>query len=72
MGCESVSVLIVLPAVFGFDRNFFSVLEDFFYGFAVSNRPQCPPPVWTVIPSVQCNSIKGAKTILVLHAQCRH
>ena len=24
-------------------KEFFSVLDDFFYGFAVPNRPQCPP-----------------------------
>ena len=31
--------------VFGFDQIFFgfSVLDYLFYGFAVSNRPQCPP-----------------------------
>ena len=36
----------VLHTVFGFDRIFsgFSVLDDFFYGFAVSNRSQCHPP----------------------------
>ena len=30
--------------VFGFDQIFFgfSVLDYLFYGFAVSNRPQCP------------------------------
>ena len=47
MGCENVSVLTVLHAVSGFDRIFFfgfSVLDDFFYGFAVSNGPQCHPP----------------------------
>ena len=37
-----MSVSTVLHAVFGFDRIFFSVLNDF-YGFVVSNRPQCPP-----------------------------
>ena len=33
--------------VFGFDRIFvgFSVLDDSFYSFAVSNGPQCPPPL---------------------------
>ena len=37
--------MTVLHAVFGFDGIFFgfSVLDDFFYGFAVPNRPQCPP-----------------------------
>ena len=34
-------------AVFGFDRIFFRFFGSwwfFFYGFAVSNKPQCPPP----------------------------
>ena len=29
---------------FRFGSNFFAVLNDFVYGFAVSYRPQCPPP----------------------------
>ena len=29
---------------FWFDSIFFAVLDDFSYGFAVSNRPQSPPP----------------------------
>ena len=29
---------------FKFDSIFFAVLDDFSYGFAVSNRPQSPPP----------------------------
>ena len=29
---------------FQFWPNFFAVLDDFFFGFAVSNTPQCPPP----------------------------
>ena len=33
---------------FRFWPNFFAVLDDFFFGFAVSNTPQCPPPsvIW--------------------------
>ena len=46
--------MTVLHAVFGFDGIFFgfSVLDDFFYGFAVSNRPQCPPRSLLNIKSV--------------------
>ena len=37
--------MTVLHAIFNSDLILldFSVLDDFFYGFAVSNRPQCPP-----------------------------
>ena len=37
--------MTVLHAIFNSDLIFldFSVLDDFFYGFSVSNRPQCPP-----------------------------
>ena len=28
---------------FRFWPNFFAVLDDFFFGFAVSNTPHCPP-----------------------------
>ena len=40
-----MSIVTVLHAIFNSDLIFFrfSVLDDFFYGFAVSNRPQCPP-----------------------------
>ena len=39
-------VSAVLYAVFGFDRIFCGLraLDVFFYGFAVSKRPQCPLP----------------------------
>ena len=52
MGCENWSVLTVLHAVYGFDRIFFgfSFLDDLFYDFAVSNRPQCPPFVSQLFP----------------------
>ena len=35
--------------VFGFRfwPNFLAVLDDFFFGFAFSNIPQCPPQKWT-------------------------
>ena len=36
--------MTVLHAVFGLIQFFFAVLDDFSYGFAVSNRPQSPPP----------------------------
>jgi len=34
--------------VFAFGRIFggFAVLDDFFFGFAVSNIPQCTPRYW--------------------------
>ena len=43
-GCENVSVVTVLYAVFGFDRICFRFFGFgwFFYGFAFSNRPRCP------------------------------
>ena len=51
LGCENLSVLTILQAVFGFDRFYFcfcflflAVLDYFFYGFAVSNKPQCLSP----------------------------
>ena len=39
MGCENVSVLTVLHRF-----SVFRFWMIFFYGFAVSNGPQCPPP----------------------------
>ena len=47
--------MTVLHAVFGFDGIFFgfSVLDDFFYGFAVPNRPNAPPQLGSVM-SIAC------------------
>ena len=67
MGCENVSVLTVLHAVSGFDRIFFfgfSVLDDFFYGFAVSNGPQCPPPPLKIVSSVSYENILIDSTLM--------
>ena len=37
--------ILRVSEVFGFGQIFggFAVLDDFFFGFAVSNIPQCPP-----------------------------
>ena len=64
MGCENVSILTVLHAVSGFDRIFFfgfSVLDDFFYGFAVSNGP--PPPL-KIASSVSYENILIDSTLM--------
>lgn len=63
MGCENVSVFTVLHAVSGFDRFFFSVFDDFFYGFAVSNGPQCPPPL-KIVSSVSYENILIDSTLM--------
>ena len=48
LGCENLSVLTILQAVLTdfifFCFVFFAVLDYFFYGFAVSNKPQCLSP----------------------------
>ena len=35
-----------------FFLGIFAVLDDFFFGFAVSNKLQCPPPSedWQLLP----------------------
>ena len=52
--CENLSVLMVVHVVFGCEPIFcgFAVLDDFFYGLASSNRPQCPPlfSIWSKYP----------------------
>ena len=40
-------VLTVLYSVFGFGRIFFAVLDDFFFGFAVSKGPNAPL-IWVI------------------------
>ena len=42
----------------------FSVLDDFFYGFAVSNGPQCPPPPLKIVSSVSYENILIDSTLM--------
>ena len=44
-------VLMIFLAVFGFDQIFFWFygFQLLLYGFAVSNTPQCPPPVVSLL-----------------------
>ena len=41
----------------------FSVSDDFFYGFAVSNGPQCPPPL-KIVSSVSYENILIDSTLM--------
>ena len=56
---------------FRFWPNFFAVLDDLFFGFAVSNTPQCPPPLFRIAWHFSTNTKYSGEVSLVISVDIR-